>query len=211
MRTLPTRKSWQPERRGARQFNLDALVKPKVDQIIADSAGSVEAIETEIKEIDATLKPGLNFFKKLYTDGSAEHFPTQDRLKGTVVRSGGGGRRIRGFNVEVTVDGETRDFENFASAAKYLDVDTQDLQDAFFKSAGTETLKDVPDVVKVTVNFEQTDADGNKEEKEALVKAYRTEPTASTTPTETATAVEPEPEVIEDDFSDLGDLSEFEL
>lgn len=158
-------------------LKLDELVKPKVDAIIADAAGSVTEIEEQIKGIDAVLKPGLNYYKKLYDDDSASHFPAQDRLKGTAVRSSGaGGRRIRGFNVEVTVDGESRDFDNFTQAAKHLNVDTIDLQKAFFSQAGSEDLKAVADKVSFTINFPEVDADGNEQEKEAFVKAYRTEP-----------------------------------
>lgn len=167
-------------------LKLDELVKPKVDAVIADAAGSVEGIETEIKEIDSVLKPGLNYYKKLYDDDTVSQFAAQERLKGTAVRSGGGGgRRIRGFNVIVTVDGEDREFENFTQAAKHLDVDTVDLQKAFFSQAGTEDLKAVPDSVKFTINFPEVDADGNEAEKEAFVRAYRTEPTAGTTDTTT--------------------------
>ncbi len=159
-------------------LKLDALVKPQVDEVIANASGSVEGIDEEIKEIDGVLKPGLTYFKKLYTDGSADHFPAQERIKGTSVRSSGGtgGRRIRGFNVVCTIDGESEEFENFASAAKYLAVDTQDLQKEFFAKAGTDVLKDVPDEVKLTINFTEVDADNNETAKEAFVRAYRTEP-----------------------------------
>lgn len=175
---------------------LDALVKPEVERIIADAEGASEGIEAEIAELDKTLKPGVTFFKKVYGEESAKHFPSQSRLTGAAtVRSGAGGRRVRGFNVIVTIDGESVEFENFASAAKHLDVETADLQSAFFTKAGTETLKDVPDEVNMTIDFTETDADGNESSKQAFVKAYRTEPTGTT-------AAEPEATQSEVEVSD---------
>lgn len=188
--------------------DLMALVSPKVEAIIANSQGSVEKIEAEIKEIDSALKPGLTYFKKIYGEESASHFPSQDRLKGTQVRSGGGGRRIRGYNVQVTVDGETKEFQNFSTAAQYLDVDTLDLQNAFFAKAGTTVLKDIADVISLVVNFDEVDEDGNKTEKEALVKAYRTEPTgnsASDKPSEPADVDSSEDETDESAATDADD------
>lgn len=170
--------------------DLMALVMPKVNATIENSQGSAEKIEAEIKELDGKLKPGLTYFKKIYGEESAEFFPAQDRLKGTQVRSGGGGRRIRGFNVIVTVDGQSKEFQNFSTAAQYLDVDTLDLQNAFFAKAETTVLKDVPDVVSLVLNFDEVDEDGNKTEKEALVKAYRTETESSSDQTDGAAKVE---------------------
>lgn len=173
---------------------LDALVKPKVEAMIADSAGSVTEIEEKIKELDGKLKPGVTYFKKLYADSDViNHLPTQERLKGASVgRTGAGGRRIRGFNVVVTVDGEASEFENFSSAAAYLDVDTTELQKAFFEKAGTDVLKEVPDEVNLVINYVEVDDDENETEKEAMVRAYRTEPTGSN-------ATESEPEVEDED------------
>lgn len=160
-------------------LHLDSLVKPKVEAIIADSAGSVTETEEKIKELDGKLKPGITYFKKLYVDSDIiNHLPTQERLKGASVgRTGAGGRRIRGFNVIVTVDGESTEFNNFSGAAAFLDVETAELQKAFFAEAGTEVLKDVPDVVNLVVNYTEVDEDENETEKEAFVKAYREEAT----------------------------------
>lgn len=166
------------ERMSEAVLALDALVKPKVDAIIADSAGSQEQFENEIKELDQRLKPGLTYYKKLYDVGGKEpskHLPAQDRLKGTTIRSGAGGRRIRGFAVEITIDGQTERFDNFSTAATYLDVETADLQKEFFDKAGTTTLKDVPDVVNMTLEYVEVDEDGNETPKEAFVKAVRVE------------------------------------
>lgn len=154
------------------------LVTPKVESVIADSQGSVSEIEEKIKEIDGKLKVGLTYYKKVYdVDGNepSKHLPSQDRLKGSTLRSGAGGRRIRGYHVEVTMDGDTERFENFASAAKHLDVETSDLQKAFFEKAGTTDLKKVPDEVNMTLNYVEVDEEENETEKEAFVRAFRLE------------------------------------
>jgi hypothetical protein len=165
------------EQMSAWSEKLNKLVEPKVEDFIADSAGCVAETEEEIKNIDSKLKPGLNFYKKSYDDDTAEHFTSQARLQGATVRSGGSGaRRIRGFSVEITVDGEARNFDNFTQAAKHLDVDTSDLQSEFFKAAGNDDLKKIGNEVKFVINFTETDSDENSTQKEAFVKAYRDEP-----------------------------------
>lgn len=186
---------------------LDALVKPVVDKIIADSQGATEEIETSIKDLDSKLKPGLQYFKKMYGEQAAKYFTEQHRVKGAQIRSGGSGKRIRGFNVIVTIDGEAKEFENAAGAAKHIgDIDTADLQAEFFKKAGVEASKDAPDTVDLVVNFTEVDSDGNKTEKEAFVKFYRTEvQKASNTSADT---VEPNEESVEDNDESLVDPDE---
>ena len=156
-------------------LDLDALVKPQVEEIVQNSAGSVDEFTAEIKKIDEALKPGMTYYKKLFTDGSHESLPTQERVKGAVI-GGGGGRRIRGFNLDITLDGETTGFENFSSAAKYLgDIDTSDLQKKFFEAAGTEKQADLPDDVKFSITIEEVDEDENVTTKTANVHAFKTE------------------------------------
>lgn len=157
------------------EMRLHALVKPLVDKIIEDSKGSQEEAENRVKELDGLIKPSQTLYKKLYGEDAYKYFTKLERAKGAAVGRGSGVRRIRGFNVIVTIDGEPVEFDNFATAAKHVDFITEDLQKAFFEAAKTDVLKDIPDVVNFTVNFEDTDADGNKETKEAFVKAYRSE------------------------------------
>ena len=155
------------------EMKLHALVTPQVDKIIADSQGSRDEIETSIKELDAKLKPGLTYFKKMYGETSAKYFTKQERVQGAIRASGG--KRVRGFNVVVTIDGEPREFDNAAQAAKFIggEVETTDLTNAFFQKSGVEAAKDAPDSVSFTLEFTEVDADGNKSEKEAFVKFYR--------------------------------------
>ncbi len=161
---------------------LHELVTPQVEKTIADAAGSVGAIEEEVKAHDEKIKPGVTYLKKMYGESPtspATFLPSLERVKGMTVRAGGGGgRRIRGFNVITTVDGESQEHENFASAAKWLEKETTDLQEAFFEAAGQpKQVKDAPDEVEFEVEFTETYEDSDETEtKVATVKAYRPEP-----------------------------------
>lgn len=160
-------------------LELDALVKPLVDKTIEESAGDVNQIEEQIKEKDKTLKSGLTYFKSVYGDDAASFFSKQERLRGTQLRSSGGGRRIRGYDLTVTVDGEDRTFQNFSTAAKFIGVDTADLQREFFVKAETEDAAKLPPEVRFVVEYSDTDKDGNKTEKSAIVRAFKNEENAS--------------------------------
>lgn len=154
-------------------MDLHKAVQPEIESLTQDAEKSVTDIENDVKEKDQAIKPGLTYFKKVYGEELAKHLPALDRLKGFSSRGTGGGRRIRGFVISVEVDGEAKDFENAASAAKYLEVETTDVQEAFFKAAGVEVLKDAPDTVTFEVPFTETYEDGDKEEKVATVTATR--------------------------------------
>ena len=189
-------------------MQLDALVNPLVDQAIAESSGDINAIEEGIKELDKTLKPGLSYFKNVYGDEAYSFFSKQDRLKGLQLRSGSGGRRIRGYSLTVTVDGEDRTFENFSTAAKYIGVDTVDLQRAFFDKAGTEDAAKLPSEVKFVVNYTEVDDDKNETEKSAMVHAFKDEENNDNGDADVAGNSEPEeaPEPAEVTAEDLSDL-----
>lgn len=176
-----TEESTDPEIVAAREARdeaierLYALTTPKVDEVMANAKEATEGLEDKIKEIDAVLKPGLNYYRKLYGDEAADALPKQTRLSGMrISNAGSGGRRVRGFNVTATLDGEVTEFENFASAAKWLDIDTSKLQEAFFEAAGNpKQVKDAPDKVSFTVTFTETDEDENQTERTASILAYR--------------------------------------
>lgn len=164
------------EARDAAIMQLHELVTPQVDKIMTDAKGSVEEIEKAIKDIDAKLKPGVTYFKRVYGDESAEALPTQARLKGVRINSGGGsGRRVRGFNFIVNYAGETEECENAAGVAKFLgDIETSIVQEAFFQAAEVDASKDAPDTVEFALTLTETDEDGNESESAAQIKAYRT-------------------------------------
>lgn len=188
------------ERMSEAVMALEALVKPIVDKIIADASGSQEEIEAAIKEVDAELKPGLTYLKKMVGEEIVKFLPTQERVKGVRIGSSGA-KRIRGYDIEITVDGATKKFNNFSTAAAYLNLDTSDLQNAFFSKAGVTESKDAPDVVTFTGNFESTDENGETTSHEAFVKAYRTEAAKGKAKAEPEAEVESEataPAVAED-------------
>lgn len=161
-------------------MELDKHVKPIVDEAINSASGDVNEIEEKIKETDKTLKAGLAYYKNVYGEEAASFFPKQERLKGTQLRSGSGGRRIRGFDLTVTIDGEDRTFENFSTAAKHIGVDTAELQRAFFEKAGTEDASKLPESVKFVINYTEVDDDKNETPKEAFVHAFKNEANTGT-------------------------------
>lgn len=160
-------------------LQLDSLVTPLVDATIAENSGDVNAIEEQIKALDKTVKSGRTYYKSVYGDEAAEFLTKEERLKGARLGSGAGTRRIRGYNLTVTIDGDDTTFENFSSAAKYIGVDTPDLQRAFMDKAGTEDADKFPAEVKFVVEFTDVDDDENKTEKSAMVRAYKTEEKAA--------------------------------
>lgn len=155
-------------------MDLHKAVQPEIESLTQDAEKSVTDIENDVKEKDQAIKPGMTYFKKVYGEELAKHLPSLDRLKGFSSRGTGGGRRIRGFSIVVETDDDgVKEFENAASAAKYLEVETTDVQEAFFKAAGVESLKDAPDEVVFEVPFVDTYEDGTKDEKVAKVTAVR--------------------------------------
>ena len=176
-----TEESTDPEIVKAREARDEAimllhkLVTPQVDEVMADAKSSIDGIEKELKDLDTTLKPGLTYLKKMYGEEAVNGLPKMARLQGLRISGGGGGRRIRGFHVEVTADGEeTVTFDNFAGAAKYLDVETSVLQEAFFTAAGNpEKIKDAPDEVDFEITYTEVDDDENTTEKKASLSAFR--------------------------------------
>lgn len=165
------------EARDAAIMALDALVRPKVEALVSEAAGGLDEATAKVKEIEATLKPGLSYYKKMYGDNPDE-FPALVRSRSARIGSSGtGGRRIRGFSLTVTANGEVENFPNFAGAAKWLDIDTQVLQEKFFEAAGTTDLKEIADKVSFEVEYEETDDENNVRKVSASVLAERDEPT----------------------------------
>lgn len=153
---------------------LDAAVRPKVHEYLADAEASVKQTEEEVKELDAKIKPGTTYLKKMYGESLAKHLPSLARLKGFSTKgAGASGRRVRGFYVVVDLDGEETQHENFAQAAKFLDVETAVLQEAFFKAAGKDSLKEIGDRVDFSVEYTDTDEEGNESTYTANLVAFR--------------------------------------
>lgn len=154
---------------------LHAVVTPVVNAKLEDAESSVKETEDAVKGLDEKIKPGLAYFKKMYGENLAKHLPTLARLKGFSTKgAGASGRRVRGFEVAIVIDGESIGFDNFAQAAKYLDVETSALQAEFFKAAGKDNLKEIADRVDFTVHYQEA-AEGDEEPEtlEAQVIATR--------------------------------------
>lgn len=157
------------------QEALEAAVAVKVDEALASASEDTTEVEAEVKDLKSTISSGISYYKKLYKDEDAE-FPKIDRVKGQRTGGGSGGKRVRGYNVIVTVGDDTDEYPNFASAAKALGAETSELQEQFFSKAGVEQLKDAPDEVTFGLSWVETDEDGTETTVSATVKAYRTGP-----------------------------------
>lgn len=162
------------------QEELETRVNERVEGALANASGDIAGLTDEVKELKSTISSGTTYYKKLYKDDSAEALPKVDRVKGTRVGTSGG-RRVRGYNVVVTVGSEVTEYDNFASAAKALGVETAALQEQFFAKAGVEKIKDAPDEVSFGMSWTDVDEDGNETPVSATVKAYRTGPSGPPT------------------------------
>lgn len=154
---------------------LHSAVDEEVQSTLRDSDGKAKEIEESIKELDGKIKPATNFFKKMYGENLAKHLHSLERLKGFSTRgAGSSGRRVRGYDAEVVIDGESTTYDNLAGAAKYLGVETSDLQKGFFEAAGNpEQLKDAPDTVEFDFAYTETYDDGTSTDKSAHVVCRR--------------------------------------
>lgn len=185
------------------QEKLEAAVNAKVDGALASATDDISGLTDEVKELKSTISAGTTFYKKLYHDDSVESLPKVDRVKGVRAGGGTGGRRVRGYNVIVTVGDEVTEYDNFAGAAKALGVETASLQEQFFAKAGVEKLKDAPDEVSFGMSWVDVDEDGTETPVSATVKAYRTGPSGPPTASDDSDAEDADVEVDEDDLEDL--------
>lgn len=149
---------------------------PKVKDFMADAESKVKETEEKVKELDGIIKPGTTYLRKSYGDDLAKALPSLARLKGFSTKGAGAtGRRVRGYEAAVEIDGEVTGFENLAGAAKFLDLETSALQEMFFKAAGVDELKKAPNTVQFTVNYTETYDDDTTEDKTATVTCERKE------------------------------------
>jgi hypothetical protein len=160
------------------QEALDAKIDVEVEKALTSDKGDTTELTEKAKDLKGKIGAGINYFKKLYGDKSAERFTKQDRLKGQRVGgTGTGTRRIRGFRVTIT-DSENKamEYENFATAAKALGLTTAELQEYFFAKAGATDLTEIGNEVVFRLEWENEDGEGNKTPDHAIVKAYREVP-----------------------------------
>lgn len=185
--------------------DLHAAVQPEINAVIADAEGEAKKIEEEIKDLDSKIKPATSFFKKMFGENLAKHLVALERLKGFSTKGAGtSGRRIRGYDAAVTIDGTTTGYDNLASVAKYLGVETSQLQEAFFSAAGNpENLKDAPDEVKFSVTYTEVFEDGSTEDKTAVVTCTRTAKADEAPEADEAEVTEAPTAEVPDDVSSL--------
>jgi hypothetical protein len=136
----------------ARLLKVEPVLSAEYAKALEASGVDPEALNAQLKTINATKK----YLVAMYGEAVLEDTPkVEGRRAATGGGSGSGGRRIRGF--EVYIDGKLSAIKNakgelkstFSCAAKELEVETVELQRAFFEAAGSEDVKGdaFPDVV----------------------------------------------------------------
>lgn len=134
-------------------------------------------LDEQRKALSTKIAQGVNYLAgETGVDKKALPLPKIATLRGisSGEGNGAGGRRLRGFSV--TVDGKEALMggkSSFSAAAKAVDMNTPELQDLYFKAAGTDDAEKFPARVEFTANGH-------------AVVAYRTEGGAATTRQENA-------------------------
>jgi hypothetical protein len=136
------------------------LIDAAYEEAVKGAGVDPEALKQQLSTVRATAK----YLTTMYGDEVLEGTPKVETLRGAGASTGTGGRRIRG--VEVYIDGVLAGTKNkegvikstFSAAAKMLDVDTVDLQRAFFTAAGQEDVK--ADSFPTIVDFTFADKKG---------------------------------------------------
>lgn len=139
----------------ARLVKATPLIQPAYEAAVANSGVDVTALDEQLKLLRTTAK----YLTAVYGDevlADTEKIASRGKSGGS--GSGAGGRRIRGF--DVYIDGKLSAIKNakgelkstFSAAAKELEVETVDLQRAFFAEAGSEDVKD--EAFPTSVEFE---------------------------------------------------------
>jgi len=140
--------------KGQRLVVATPLITPAYEAALAGVGVDPEQVKELKKQISASAK----YLTSMYGDAVLADAPKPDAMRAAGGSTGGGGRRIRGF--EVYVDGVIQGAKNadgvfkstFSHAAKALEVETVELQRAFFEAAGQEDTK--ADSFPALVEFE---------------------------------------------------------
>jgi hypothetical protein len=174
------------------EATLQAQVDERVEARMNDSSGDTEALAKKAAEMKGTITTGVSFYNKLFGKIAAQQLPKVARIKG---KSGGGGkaggRRIRGYNWIVNLNGQITECDNAAGAAKLLGVvTTEQLQEQFFAKAGVDKVKDAPDKVIIVLDWPDTNEDGSQTQNHAEIEVYRTGPSGPVTNPGTPAATE---------------------
>jgi len=163
----------------------DEILKPVVEERIAQAKGGTEGVEAQAGDLLKTINAGKKYLADLYGAAAIEGLPA---LVGKRRAGGGGGgsgqRRIRGFDFFVngepatTRNAQGDEVSNAAAAAKKIGVETDLLREKFFAIAGDDSKK-YPAVVEFEVSVGDGDerqvfavrAERNKEEAAAEATA----------------------------------------
>jgi hypothetical protein len=154
------------------EASLREYVKAQAEKILSTQKETdTSALDEQRKSLSQKISQGVNYLAgETGVDKKALPLPKVATLRGmsSGEGAGAGGRRLRGFSV--VVDGKEALMggkSSFSAAAKVLNTDTANLQEAYFKAAGTNEAEKFP--AKVEFTF-----DGH------AVVAYRTEGGAAT-------------------------------
>lgn len=146
-----------------RMIAATPLIDPAYETAVKEAGINPEALKQQLATVRATAK----YLSSMYGDEVLAETPKPVSLK-TGASSGSGGRRIRGF--DVYVDGVLAGIKNkagefkstFSAAAKVLEVETTDLQRAFFNEAGMEDVKSDSFPSVVEFSFEDKSGEVHK-------------------------------------------------
>jgi hypothetical protein len=140
--------------KAARLIKATPLIQPAYEAAVAVAGVDVTALDEQLKTLRVTAKYLVSIYGEDVLDDT-DKIASRSKTGGSS-GAGAGGRRIRGF--EVYIDGVLAAQKNaegvlkstFSIAAKMLEVETVDLQRAFFAEAGSEDTKsdDFPAVVE---------------------------------------------------------------
>lgn len=154
------------------ESTLRDYVKAQAEKILSEQKETdTSGLDEQRKALSAKISQGVNYLAgETGVDKKALPLPKVATLRGmsSGEGAGAGGRRLRGFSV--VVDGKEALMggkSSFSAAAKVLNTDTANLQEAYFKAAGTNEAEKFP--AKVEFTF-----DGH------AVVAYRVEGGAAT-------------------------------
>jgi hypothetical protein len=135
--------------------------QPLIEPAYQAALSGVGVDPESLKELKKKIAAAAKYMTIVYGEESLKDAPKPEAMKVAGTTSGtSGGRRIRGF--DVYVDGELAGQKNaqgiikstFTYAAKVLEVETTDLQRAFFEEAKSEDIKadDFPSMVAFELN-----------------------------------------------------------
>lgn len=134
------------------ETTLREYVKAEAEKILANQKETdTSGLDESRKALNSKIGQGVNYLAaEVGVDKKALPLPKIATLRGVShgEGSGAGGRRLRGFTVTV----EGKDHPSFSAAAKAVEMTTPELQDLYFRAAGTDDAEKFPVRVEFTAN-----------------------------------------------------------